>query len=135
MAILDRDLRASDRDREETVARLKACYAEGRLAAAELAWRTDAAYRAVGLRELHRLTSDLPAVVSKRRSRGRRPHVAALGILCLALAAWLVMVPPEVTTALVLVVSIVVLLSAILLAPLWIPALLVFLAWRVIRAR
>ena len=61
MAILQPDVRASDHDRETAVALLKAHYAEGRLAEDELDWRSDAAYRAVGIRELARLTSDLSA--------------------------------------------------------------------------
>jgi len=128
--ILHRDLRASDGDREQAVALLKAHYAEGRLGWDELAWRSDAAYRAVGLSELQRLTADLPRAV-----RRRRPPYIALGVLALLLAAWLVIVPPEVTVALVLIFSVLALLAAVLLAPIWIPALLVFIAWRVIKTR
>ena len=130
MPILNRDLRASDRDREQAVARLKAHYAEGRLADHELAWRSEAAYRAVGMHELERLLADLPGV-------GRRHHSPALplALLALAICAWLVMVPPEVTLALVLVFMVLALLAAVLLSPLWIPALLAFAAYRLIRAR
>ena len=42
------DVRASDLDRERAVEFLKAHYAAGRLQDDELAWRSDAAYRAVG---------------------------------------------------------------------------------------
>jgi hypothetical protein len=66
VAILQRDVRASDHDREAAVAFLKAHYADGRLAEDELAWRTDAAYRSVGVHELRRLTSDLPAAPPPR---------------------------------------------------------------------
>ena len=135
MAILQRDVRASDHDRETAVALLKAHYADGRLAEDELSWRTDAAYRAVGIRQLASLTSDLPAPPRQRQRPRRRPPYVALGILCLALAAWLVMIPPEVTAALVLVFSVLAIVAVFLLAPLWIPALLAFVAWRVIKAR
>ena len=70
MAILQRDVRASDHDREAAVALLKAHYADGRLAEHELSWRSDAAYRAVGLRDLRLLTSDLPA--PRRGAAARR---------------------------------------------------------------
>ncbi len=73
MAILHRDLRASDRDREQAVALLKAHYAEGRLAEHELSWRSDAAYRAVGLRDLRLLTSDLPAAAAAAPPGARAP--------------------------------------------------------------
>ena len=131
MAILQRDVRASDHDREAAVALLKTHYADGRLAEHELSWRSDAAYRAVGLRDLRLLTSDLPAAPRPRR----RPPYVALGVLMLALAAWLVMVPPEVTLALVLIFSVLALLAVFLLAPLWIPLVLAFVAYRVIRTR
>ena len=133
MAILQRDVRASDHDRDTAVAILKTHYADGRLSEGELAWRTDAAYRAEGMRQLARLTSDLPA--PPRARPPRRPPYVALGVLCLLLAAWLVVVPPEVTLALVLVFSVLAILAVVALAPLWIPALLAFLAWRVIKAR
>src|SRR3954452_23164733 len=132
MTILNRDLRASDHDREQAVARLKAHYADGRLADHELAWRSDAAYRAVGVRALERLLSALPLQV--RRQHRPRP-VVPLALLALAVAAWLVMVPPEVTVALVLVFLVLTLFAAFLLAPLWIPALLAFMAYRLIRSR
>ncbi len=132
MAILNRDLRASDRDREQAVVRLKAHYADGRLADHELAWRSEAAYRAVGMRELEHLLADLPREVHRRRHHA---YVLPLALLALAVCAWLVMVPPEVTLALVLVFMVLALLAAVLLSPLWIPALLAFAAYRLIRAR
>ena len=121
MAILQRDLRASDGDREQAVALLKAHYADGRLAEHELSWRSDAAYRAVGLRDLR--LPDLrpargPAAAPPRRPCSRSPS------WLLALAAWLVIVPPEVTLALVLIFSVLALLAVFLLAPLWIPVVL-----------
>ena len=98
VAILHHDLRASDHDREQAVALLKAHYADGRLSASELAWRSDTAYRAVGVGELRRLTSDLPAPARPRRPR--RSPALPLSLLAFVLAAWLVTVPPEVTLAL-----------------------------------
>ena len=133
MAILPHDLRAADRDREQAVALLKAHYADGRLSASELAWRSDAAYRAVGVGELRRLGSDLPAPVRPRRRR--RAPVLPLALLALALAAWLVMVPPEVSVALLLIFCVLAVLAVFLLAPVWIPLLLAFVAYRVIRSR
>jgi len=133
MSILPRDVRASDHDRETAVSLLKAHFADGRLTDDELAWRTDAAYRAVGMRDLARLTSDLPR--SRPPRPRRRPPYVALGILCLVLALWMVVVPPEVTVTLALVFSVLAVLAALVLSPIWIPALLVFVAWRVIKTR
>ena len=137
MSILPRDVRASDHDRETAVSLLKAHFTDGRLSDDELAWRTDAAYRAVGMRDLARLTSDLPqpprAPRAPRRRR-RRPYVA-LGIVCLWLALWMVVVPPEATLVFIAVFSALALVAAVLLSPIWIPALLVFVAWRVIKTR
>ena len=82
MAILQRDLRASDRDREQVVVRLKAHYTDGRLAHNELAARSDAAYRAVWVRELQWLLSDLPREAPQRR---RRPPVALVPLAILIL--------------------------------------------------
>jgi len=134
MAILQRDLRASDRDREDAVARLKANYLEGRLADHELDWRTDAAYRAIGVAELHRLTADLPAAPRPRAAR-RRPPVVPIVLLVAAIAAWLVLVPIEVTLTLVVLFSVLSLIAVVLLSPLWVPVLLAFVAYRLIRTR
>ena len=129
MAILQRDLRASDHDREAAVAFLKAHYADGRLAEDELALRTDAAYRAVGVRELEWLTSDLPA--APRPPRRRRSPVLPVVLLVSAIALWLVTVPPELTLVLIVLAFV----AVLLLSPLWIPALLAFVAYRLIRTR
>jgi hypothetical protein len=129
VAILQRDLRASDHDREAAVAFLKAHYADGRLAEDELALRTDAAYRAVGVRELEWLTSDLPA--APRPPRRRRSPVLPVVLLVSAIALWLVTVPPEIT----LVVIVLAFVAVLVLSPLWIPALLAFVAYRLIRTR
>jgi hypothetical protein len=133
MATPQRDLRASDDDREATVTLLKTHYLAGRLGDDELDRRCDAAYRAVGVRELRRLTADLPVLPAPRRRR--RPPVLPLALLALAIAAWLVLVPPEVSVALVLVFGVLFLLGVFLLSPLWIPVLLAFCAYRLIRAR
>ena len=129
MAILQRDQRASDHDREAAVAFLKAHYADGRLAEDELALRTDAAYRAVGVRELEWLTSDLPA--APRPPRRRRSPVLPVVLLVSAIALWLVTVPPEVTLVLIVLAFV----AVLLLSPLWIPALLAFAAYWLIRTR
>ena len=125
MAILQRDQRASDHDRETAVAFLKAHYADGRLTDHELAARSDAAYRAVGVRELEWLISDLPAAPPPPRRR-RSP---VLPVVLLVL--WLVTVPPELTLVLIALTFV----AVLLLSPLWIPALLAFMAYRLIRTR
>ena len=130
---MPRDYRASDQDREQTVAQLKSHYAAGRLAHHELAYRSDAAYRAVGMRELQWLLSDLPREVQEHRRR--HAPVWPLAILVALMAAWLVTVPPEVTLALTLVFVVMAILGAVLLAPIWIPLLLAFLASRLLRSR
>jgi hypothetical protein len=129
VAILQRDQRASDHDREAAVVFLKAHYADGRLSDHELAARSDAAYRAVGVNELAWLTSDLPA--APLPPRHRRSPVLPVVLLVAAIALWLVTVPPEVTLVLIVLAFVVVLL----LSPLWIPALLAFMAYRLIRTR
>ncbi len=124
MAILQRDQRASDHDREAAVTFLKAHYADGRLAEDELAVRSDAVYRAVGVRELEWLTSDLPAAPPPPRRR--RSPVLPVVLLVAAIALWLVAVPPEVTLVLIALAFV----AVLLLSPLWVPALLAFMAWR-----
>ena len=132
MTLQHRDTRASDLDREQAVAFLRAHYADGRLEAHELEWRSDAAYRAVGLRELDQLCADLPALpVPVVRRRGER----ALGIALLiaALAVLLVVVPPELTIALVAVLCVLAMAGVVLLAPLWIPVALGVIVYRLVR--
>jgi hypothetical protein len=119
------DVRASDLDRERVVEFLKAHYADGRLQHEELAWRTDAAYRAVGLSELDRLTADLPARVAPRR---RRPFpLVPTVLLCALVVTLLVVVPPEAWLALFFVAAIVGLVAFLFVAPIAVPMLL--LAW------
>jgi hypothetical protein len=119
------DVRASDLDRERAVEFLKAHYADGRLQPDELAWRSDAAYRAVGLSELDRLTADLPAFTAPRRRR-RFPLLGAV-VLCAVLVALLVVVPPEAWLALFLVAAVMGIVAFVFVAPIAVPVLL--LAW------
>ena len=60
-ALAVRAVRASDAEREESVALLRHAAAEGRLTFEELADRLDDAWRAVSRADLERLTADLPA--------------------------------------------------------------------------
>ena len=133
MAILHRDLRASDHDREQAVALLKAHYAEGRLSRAELAWRSDAAYRAVGLGELDRLTSDLPA----RAAAAPAPALARAAALAARARARRVARDRAAGGVARAAADLLRARDAgrFLLAPLWIPLLLAFVAYRLIRAR
>jgi hypothetical protein len=119
------DVRASDLDRERAVEFLKAHYADGRLQPDELAWRSDAAYRAVGLSELDRLTADLPAFIAPRRRRG--PSLLTAAVLCALLVALLVVVPPEAWLAVFLVLAAMGLFAFLIVAPIAVPVLL--LAW------
>jgi hypothetical protein len=121
------DVRASDLDRERAVEFLKTHYADGRLQADELGWRTDAAYRAVGLSELDRLTADLPVLVAPRRGRRRRFPMVTAVVVCAALIALLVVVPPEAWLALFLVAAVMGIVAFVFVAPIAIPVLL--LAW------
>jgi hypothetical protein len=59
-------VRASDADRDSTVARLQAAVAEGRIDLDEFAQRADAAYSAVTTAELDVLLSDLPTDAAPR---------------------------------------------------------------------
>jgi hypothetical protein len=58
----ERDIRASDADRERVATALRQHYAEGRLVDAELAERIDQAYASRTLGQLRELTLDLPEV-------------------------------------------------------------------------
>jgi hypothetical protein len=121
------DVRASDLDRERAVEFLKAHYADGRLRDDELAWRTDAAYRAVGLSELDRLTADLPAFAPPPPVRRPR-RIGPAAILLLALAVVLVVsVPPEAWALLLAVLIPIAFVVVVLVAPIAVP--LLALAW------
>ena len=68
------ELRASDADRERTVAALRHHAAVGRLTVEELDARSERAYAAATLSELARLQADLPALAT--RPAGRRHGLA-----------------------------------------------------------
>ena len=116
------DVRASDLDRERAVEFLKAHYADGRLQHDELAWRSDAAYRAVAVSELDWLTSDLPAL-TRPAPRRRFPPLQAL-LVCALLVALIVVVPPEAWLALLAIGAMIALVGFFLLAPVAVPVLL-----------
>ena len=59
------DLRASDADREQTVAVLRHHAGEGRLTVDELDERTERAFAAKTLRELAELQADLPSIATR----------------------------------------------------------------------
>ena len=120
------NVRASDLDRERAVEFLKAHYADGRLREDELAWRTDAAYRAVALSDLDRLTADLPAFAPRPPAR-RRGFPVALFLLAAFAVAIAAAVPPETWLVMLVVFVPVMLLACILVAPIAVPLLV--LAW------
>ena len=134
MTLLQRDMRASDHDREAAVGFLRAHYAEGRLEEHELDWRCAAAYRAVGLRELDGLTADLPALAQPPRRRRRRSRALPLVALVLTLVVLVMLVPIEVSVALVLLLLAGTLVLGTLLAPVWIPVLLGVILYKVVCA-
>jgi hypothetical protein len=116
------DVRASDLDRERAVEFLKAHYADGRLQHDELAWRSDAAYRAVAISELDWLTSDLPALVRPAPRRRFSPLKAV--VVCALLVALLVVVPPGAWVTLIAIGFMIAIFGFFLLAPIAVPALL-----------
>jgi hypothetical protein len=86
--------RASDADRERTVALLREHHAAGRLTAEEFSERLDKAYAAKTLGELDDLLADLPGIdlyelpdQSARRSRGTPPGQYPLPWLMAAVPA------------------------------------------------
>jgi hypothetical protein len=121
-----RDVRASDLDRERAVEFLKAHYTAGRLQHDELAWRTDAAYRAVRIAELDWLTSDLPAAAPPARRRRLSPvRVVVIAVLLIAL---LTLVPHEawlIAAAVMIPFAILAFVSLLLIAPIALPVLLI----------
>jgi len=121
------DVRASDLDREQAVEFLKAHYAHGRLRDDELASRTDAAYRAIRLSELDRLTADLPAFAPPPPAPRRR-RIGPAAVVGLALVAALVVTVPPEGWALTLAVLIpIAFVAAVFVAPIAVPLLV--LAW------
>ena len=131
------DVRASDLDRERAVEFLKAHYAAGRLQHDELAWRSDAAYRAVAISELDWLTSDLPAIFHAPPPKRVSPLKAAL--VCALVVALIVVVPPEAWLALMAIGAMLAFVGFFLLAPIGIPLLvlagIVYLIVRAARPR
>jgi hypothetical protein len=90
-------VRASDADREQTVALLQRSFADGRLTQAELEDRAAAAYAARTTTELHQLTIDLPAErVARRRGLVQDRRLLCI-LLCVhppaALVYWLITRP------------------------------------------
>jgi Domain of unknown function (DUF1707) len=77
----DAALRASDADREQTVALLQRSFADGRLSQAELVERAGAAYAASTAVQLRELTVDLPGPVKKPAARRTGPDPRVLTIL------------------------------------------------------
>jgi hypothetical protein len=116
------DVRASDLDRERAVEFLKAHYAAGRLQPDELAWRSDAAYRAVAVSELDWLTSDLPAIFRAPPPKRVSPLKAALAFALFV--ALIVVVPPEAWLALMAIGAMFAFVGFFLLAPIGIPLLI-----------
>jgi len=89
-----RPVRASDAEREQTVALLQRGFADGRLALAELEERVGAAYAARTRAQLRDLTADLPAAEQQPPRPGLVPDRRLLCILLCAcppagLAYWL----------------------------------------------
>ncbi len=87
------DVRASDGEREQAVAQLRAGAAEGRLSVEELDRRVEAAYAAPTRRDLAQLTKDLPrtrAVTTSRAAEiGFREHVRSyVGVMALLVIIW-----------------------------------------------
>ncbi len=94
----DRDVRASDAEREDVSRQLGAHAAAGRLTPEELGERLDAAYAARTHGELMRLLADLPAApaprredparaVARRRLAHRAGAAAIASLLCVAVWA------------------------------------------------
>lgn len=119
------DVRASDLDRERAVEFLKAHYADGRLREDELAWRTDAAYRAVGVSELDRLTADLPALLAPPPVRRARHPWRSAALALALLAALVVVVPPEAWVLLLAVVIPIAMVLFVIVAPVALPLLVI----------
>ena len=90
-------LRASDRDREEVVERLRATAAEGRLLVGELEQRLEAAFHARTYGELDALVADLPAAPAPVPGR-RRPGLPVLAVATLALGILLSVLAAAATT-------------------------------------
>ena len=128
-------LRASDAEREQTVAFLNRQCGEGRVDLDELDSRVEAAYRAVSLAELDALTRDLPGspfaplpVVASRGTVVRRQLSA--GLMILAVVAGLAIVPAEIWAPLLTLAVPLVAMLLFAVLPLAVPAILVALVVR-----
>ncbi|HEY7261382.1 MAG TPA: DUF1707 domain-containing protein [Trebonia sp.] len=75
------DVRASDDEREQTVAMLRKNFADGRLTQAELEERASAAYAAKTRTQLRDLTGDLPDAGERPPRPGMTPDPVLLCIL------------------------------------------------------
>jgi len=75
------DVRASDDEREQTVAVLRHNFADGRLTQAELEERASAAYAARTRTQLRDLTGDLPDADQRPSRPGMTPDPVLLCIL------------------------------------------------------
>jgi hypothetical protein len=93
-------VRASDAEREQTVALLQRSFADGRLALAELQERAGAAYAARTRAQLRDLTADLPAGQQPPRPGMVLDRCLLCILLCACppagLAYWLLSVRPTV---------------------------------------
>lgn len=131
-------VRASDGDREQVVTFLKRHCAEGRLSTDELTSRVEAAYTAVNLVDLDRLSTDLPgspfetaAVVPPRRRGsfiGPAAHGAAIGaglLVLLALASMLA--PPEAWAALLMLFVPLAMFAVVVILPFALPVVALLL--------
>lgn len=85
------DLRASDAEREATIASLRTHAGEGRLSLDELDGRIEAAYAATARRDLAAITADLPRAPRPRadaRAEFREHLRTYLGVMALLVAIW-----------------------------------------------
>lgn len=131
------DVRASDAEREATVAFLGRHCAEGRLSPTELSDRVERTYAAVALSELDAVTRDLPrypalAVRPSSRVRRRRLRRLAGAIAVTTLAALAVAhgLPAEAWAPVVLIVLPLAWTMALTLMPFALPLLGIALAFR-----
>ena len=128
-------LRASDAEREQTVAFLNRRCGEGRLDLDELDSRVEAAYAAVMLAELDALTRDLPgspfapAPVTTSRSTVARRHLTA-GLTVLTVVALLAIVPAEIWAPLLMLAVPLVAMLLFAVLPFAVPAILLVLVVR-----